>query len=361
MKKVIAILIIGAVLIGGYFVLNKRQAPQADKLIKLGVIAGTTGEYASAGEGYIKGFNLALEEWNASHDLKFRPIIEDDSFNAVKGLSAYKKISSTNNVDAYAILSSFTIDAVYDLVHKEGKPVALGFEQSKPAEDDNIFQVLPAAVPVQRGLGQELRKLGYKKPLAVVSNNTPVYQNFYSGFIDGWGGDVTKYDIGNDVGTLRSQALAIVNSKPDVVVFFGVPKDCAIMVKEILKIVGENPPKFAFDNSFESGLSDYKNILASDMDKINGSIISMSKNDFTEEFKRVFKAKYKIDAPFGSDMGYNAFMLLANTYDSDSSKWIANMNMAKFIGADGELKFDNTGLRVPNVYFGKVQDGKVIR
>lgn len=196
----------------------------------------------------------------------------------------------------------------------------------------------------------------------VVSNNTPVYQNFYSGFIEGFGEQgITKYEIGNDIGTLRSQALTIIKSKPDIIVFFGVPKDCALIVKEILKIAGNNTPKFAFDNSFESGLSDYKNILASDINKINGSIISMSKNDFTNEFKSAFKLKYNIDAPFGSDMGYNAFMLLATTYDPDVSKWIDNMKNAKFTGADGELKFDNNGLRIPNVFFGKVENGEVIR
>ncbi|MES2213378.1 MAG: ABC transporter substrate-binding protein [Patescibacteria group bacterium] len=358
MKKTLWI-IIALVVIGGIILLGNKPKSQE---IKLGVIAGTTGEYASAGEGYMKGFNLAVEEWNNSHNLKFSPIIEDDSFNAVKGLSAYKKLSGLDKVDAYAILSSFTIDAVYDSVHTENKPVALGFEQSKPAEDDNIFQVLPAARPVQLALGKELKRLGYVKPAVVLSNNTPVYQNFYSGFIEGFGQQsVTKYDIGSDIGTLRSQALAIMNSKPDVVVFFGVPKDCALIVKEILKIAGGSPPKFAFDNSFESGLSDYQNILGSDINKINGSIISMSKNDYTEEFKNSFKAKYNEDAPFGSDMGFNSFMLLANTYDSSPDTWIGNMKKAKFIGADGELMFDNSGLRVPNAFFGKVENGVVIK
>lgn len=360
MKKIIYI-IIAILVLGGIVWANQSKNNEPKGTVKLGVIAGTTGEYASAGEGYVKGFNLALEEWNNSHDLKFSAIIEDDSFNAVKGLSAYKKLSGSDKVDVYAILSSFTIDAVYDLVHEEGKPVALGFEQSKPAEDDNIFQVLPAAVPVQRGLGEELKRLGYTKPAIVVSNNTPVYQNFYSGFLEGFGKGLTKYDIGSDIGTLRSQALAIVNSKPDIVVFFGVPKDCALIVEEILKIAGNNPPKFAFDNSFESGLSDYKNILAGDMNKINGSIISMSKNNFTEEFKNSFKEKYNMEAPFGSDMGYNSFMLLATTYDTDPVKWIGNMKNAQFTGADGELRFDEAGLRIPNIFFGKVENGEVIK
>ena len=340
---------------------NSKPNSSTDEPLKIGVIAGTTGEYASAGEGYLKGFNLAVEEWNTSHDLKFIPIVEDDGFNAVKGLSAYKKLSGSDKVDVYAILSSFTIDAVYGLVHTEGRPVALGFEQSKPAEYDNIFQVLPAARPVQLALGKELKRLGYTRPAAVVSNNTPVYQNFYSGFAEGFGEGVTKYDIGSDITGIRSQALAIINSKADVVVFFAVPKDAALLVKEILKIAGSKLPYFAFDQSIQSGIADYKNILSTDMSKLNGSIVSMSRNDLTQEFKDSFKAKYNEEPPFGADMGYNSFMLLATTYDSGSQKWVENMKVANFVGADGEVKFDNTGLRIPNVFFGKLQNGEVIQ
>lgn len=359
MKKALTILIVAAVIIGGYFLLRGKQNPASKESVKLGVIAGTTGAYASAGEGYLKGFNLAVEEWNNSNELKFSTIVEDDGFDAVKGLSAYRKINASDNVEAYAILSSFTIDATYDLLHTEGKPVALGFEQSKPAENDNIFQVLPAARPVQLALGQELKRLGYTKPAAVVSNNTPVYQNFYSGFIEGYGEGAAKYDLSSDISGIRAQALSITGPKPDIVVFFAVPKDAALLVKEILKISGSNPPDFAFDQSIQSGITDYQNILGSDMQRLNGSIVSMSKNDLSEGFKNSFRKKYSEEPPFGADMGYNSFMLLANTYSQTSSKWINNLRDVKLIGADGEIMFDGSGLRVPNVYFGKLQDSEV--
>lgn len=357
-KQLIYILIGLVIVITGVAVFTSNNSNES--IIKLGVIAGTTGQYAPAGEGYVKGFNLAVEEWNKSHSNKFSPIIEDDGFDAVKGLSAYKKLSGADKVDAYAILSSFTIDAVYDLVHQENKPVALGFEQSKAAEDDNIFQVLPAAKPVQFALGQKLKQDGYKKPAAAVSNNTSVYQNFYAGFNDGYGTAVQKFDIGSDVGGIRSQALAIMAAKPDVVAFFMAPKDGALLVKEIIKITSpENRPFFAFDQSIQSGSTDYHTVLGTDISKIDGSIVSMSKNDFTPDFTEAYKAKYGENPPFGSDMGYNSFMLLANTYSGDSSKWIDNMKKAQFTGADGELKFDSTGLRVPNVFFGKLKGGDI--
>jgi hypothetical protein len=96
------------------------------------------------------------------------------------------------------------------------------------------------------------------------------------------------------------------------------------------------------------------------MNQLNGSLVSMSKNDFTEDFSRAFLAKYGIDPPFGSDMGYNSFMLLASTYDSDSQRWLINMRNARFTGADGEISFESTGLRIPNIYFGKLIGGNVI-
>jgi ABC-type branched-subunit amino acid transport system substrate-binding protein len=355
MKKIIAAILIVLV---GWFIFTKST--KETKEIKLGVIAGVTGTYAPAGEAYVKGFNLALEEWNKTKSPKFNAVIEDDGFDAVKGLSAYKKLSSSDKVDAYAILSSFTIDAVYDLVHSEKKPVALGFEQSKSAENDNIFQVLPAARPVQFALGQKVKELGYKKPVAVVSNNTSVYQNFYSGFNDGYATPVKKFDIGSDIGGIRSQALAIVADKPDVVAFFTAPKDGALLVKEILKITTDsNRPYFVFDQSIQSGSTDYKNILGLDFSKIDGGLVSMSKNDLTSAFIESYKAKYNEAPPFGADMGYNSFMLLANTYANTSSAWIGNMNKAKFVGADGDVHFDSVGLRVPNVFFGTLKGGDV--
>jgi len=360
MKKTFILIIVIVIVIGLGFLVSNRSKQKGDIVpIKLGVIAGTTGQYAPAGEGYLKGFNLALGQWNASSSPKFTAVIEDDGFDAVKGLSAYQKLSSADKVDAYAILSSFTIDAIYDLVHQEAKPVALGFEQSKPAENDNIFQVLPAAKPIQFALGQKIKELGKVKPVAAVSNNTPVYQNFYDGFKDGFGSEVKKFEIGSDVTGIRSQALAIMAAKPDEVAFFMAPKDGAILVKELLKIKTPHPD-FVFDQSIQSGATDYQTILGLDFAKIDGSLVSMSKNDFIPDFTQAFKDKYNEEPPFGSDMGYNSFMLLANTYDRDSQKWIGNMRTAKFVGADGEVSFDTLGLRVPNIFFGKLKDGKVI-
>jgi ABC-type branched-subunit amino acid transport system substrate-binding protein len=356
-KTIIAIAVVVIVLIAGYVFTNNQDQDNLAE-VKLGVIAGTTGQYAAAGEGYLKGFTLAQEEWNQSHNVKFTAIIEDDGFDAVKGLSAYKKLKDVDKVQAYAILSTFTVDAIYGDVSAALVPVALGFEQSIPATPDNVFQVLPAARPVQQKLGENLKQFGYKKPVAVVSDNTSVYQNFYTGFIEGYG-EVQKFDVRGDVALIRAQATKILAAKPDIVVFFAAPKDGALMVKELLNQSGGKMPKLAFDQSIQSGVVDYDAILGESIKKIDGSIVALSRNDLSDKFKQAFKNKYGTEAPFGADMGYNSFMLLANSYNSNKTQWVKNMKQ-EFDGADGKLTFDENGLRVPNVYFAELQNGEVL-
>lgn len=346
------------VIIVGFLVL--KAPTQNSEMITIGVIAGTTGDYAAAGEGYVNGFKLARSEWNATHKLQFTDVIEDDGFNAQKGVAAYAKLKSVNKVDAYAVVSSFTIDAIANDLQKEGKPVALGFEQSTPAQDDNIFQVLPAARPIQQALGEHLNTLGYKHPVVVVSDNTPVYANFYAGFVDGFRSGSIKEDLGSDPTAFRAVALKVKADNPDIIIFYTAPSSGALTAREVMRDFDTKVPQLAFDQSIQSGLTDYQQVFGKTLAQLNGAIIALSKNDFTPAFTQAYQAKYGIQPPFGSDMGYNSFMLLALTYDSNSAQWIKNMQAAHFVGADGNVTFDSVGLRVPNIYFGKLENGKVV-
>jgi hypothetical protein len=75
----------------------------------------------------------------------------------------------------------------------------------------------------------------------------------------------------------------------------------------------------------------------------------------------MYKTKYNEVPPFGADMGYNAFILLASTYDASSQVWIENMQKAKVAGADGEFTFNKEGLRLPDVVFAKLVNGTVVQ
>lgn len=358
-NKTLWIVALVIILAAGALAAWKLHAVQPQGTVKLGVIAGTTGDYAAAGEGYTKGFELARKEWNKSHALQFTDVIEDDGFNAQKGVNAYHKLRDADAVDAYAVLSSFTIDATKDDLIKEGKPVALGFEQSTPAQDDNIIQVLPAARPIQEGLGKHLKELGYKKPLVIISNNTPVYANFYAGFADGFGAGAQKEEINSDIATIRAVAARAKADAPDVIVIYSDPPSGALAARELIRTFGAAIPQLAFDQSIQSGITDYQQVFGKSMTPLNGAMVALSKNDFTDSFKQTYQQAYGTQPPFASDMGYNAFTLLARSYSSNASQWVRTMQSARFTGADGDVSFDATGLRVPNVYFATLTDGTI--
>lgn len=63
------------------------------KEIKIGIISILSGQYAFVGENLVAGARLYEKEWNEAHkDQKLSLIIEDDSFDAKKGIAAYKKL-----------------------------------------------------------------------------------------------------------------------------------------------------------------------------------------------------------------------------------------------------------------------------
>ncbi len=359
MKKILLGLGVLVVLGVGVVIVGHPSAQKGS--VSLGVIAGVTGDYAAAGEGYVKGFELAREEWNKSHALQFEAVFEDDGFNAQKGVAAYNKIKSVDKPDAYAIVSSFTIDAIADNLHQEGLPVALGFEQGVAATDDNIFQVFPAARPIMEGLGKQEKSDGYKKPLVLFSNNSPVYQNFVAGFVDGYGEDVVKEVIsGTDGNTIRAAATRALADRPDSINFFMDPPAGALLAKEILLQSKGNHPPFVFDQSIQSGKPDYEKVFGKGLAALDESMVVLSRNDLTQDFKTLYKNKYQSEPPFGADIGYNSFELLASTYASSPQTWIKNMKQADFVGADGKVLFNQVGLRVPNLAFGTLKNGEVV-
>ncbi len=366
MKKifiVLFVLLIALSVFGYITAASSTSTLNIEKNVKIGVIAGTTGQTAATGKAYVKGFKMAMEQWNASstHTTKFSAVFEDDSLAATTSLATYKKLRDEDIVDAYAILSSSTIDAVYDHVHDEGKPVALGFEQSRTEVADNIFQVLPAMRPVQFALGVKMKGDDYLKPVAAVSRSLPMYEDFYEGYKAGYVGDIPKFDIGSDITDIRKQAEAIINAKPDVIAIFMTPKDGALLANEILKITtSANRPRITFDQSYESGADEYQRVLGEDISKLDGSVVSMSKSDPTETFLASYETKYNEKPLAEASMGYNSFMLLATTFDNDAKKWVDNISKTRFDGADGPVSFTNTGLRAPIIHFGELKTGKII-
>ena len=79
----------------------------------------------------------------------------------------------------------------------------------------------------------------------------------------------------------------------------------------------------------------------------------------SEEFKTAYKARFNTDPGFFSDLGYDAFNLLVNTYSKDGKKWIQNVKEADFTGVSGKIEFDQIGVRKPEVKIVTIQNGGI--
>ncbi len=353
-KKIFGVALVIIIVIIAVVSLSTKQT----KTLTFGMIAGMSGEYAVVGENFAKGVEVAQDEWNTSHPNQLVTVVkEDDGFDAKKGLSAYRKLTSINKIDGLINMTTITIDALYDEVSKTDMPIALGFEQGIEAKKDNVVQLWPGTVPAEAKLGQYIKEKGYKNLVVFVDNSSSAFERFALGFKQGYGLQVQEVKISNSKVDIKSSALKALSYKPDAFVFIVTPTSGALLVKE-LKSLSKDNIQYVFDANIQTGFSDYEKILGNNS-VLDGSIVYTVPNVYRDEFSNKFKDKFGSDPMIGSETGYNAFKLLVNSYDSDRKKWIENMQNSTFVGADGQIVFDKNGIRIPELKIGTIQDGKL--
>lgn len=356
MKK--KIIIIGILVIAVVAVILNTQKNDTEELT-LGVIAGLSGEYASAGEGFVNGVKLAQEEWNTNNpDKTFQIIVEDDAFEPKKGLSAYQKLVSIDKIDGLINMTTFTIDAIEQEIVSKNMPTAQGFIQTSVA-DDNIVQLWPGADSAEIKLGEYIRDQGYKNVVLFVSKDSAAFTLFADKFKEGYDLPLTEIKVGSDSTEIRSAALKAKELKPDAIVYIITGEDGGLLVREIENIYGsEEKPQYVFDANIQVFIGTYGKILG-DTNKLNGSILYTVPLNYTSEFSKAYTNKFGIEPTVGSETGYNSFMLIAQSYDSNQNKWVKNMKTASFVGADGQIKLDETGTRIPDLKIGRIENGQL--
>ena len=353
-KKIIRSIIVLAVVAVLFVGSIKKPSTQ----LTFGLISGMSGDYAAVGDAFAKGAELAQSEWNKTNPNQQIDLVEeDDGFDAKKGLSAYKKLTSVNHIDGLINMTTITIDALYSDVVVSGMPVALGFEQGIEAKNDNVVQLWPGTVPAEEKLGAYVREKGFKNVAVFVDKESAVFERFANGFIKGYGLPVQEIKTGSDSGDINSNALKIITLKPDAVVFIVTPTTGALLVKE-LKLLSKTKYQFVFDANIQTGFTDYAKILG-DTNILNGSILYAIPNIYRQEFTESYKQKFGQEPTIGSETGYNAFILLSRSYNSDKKIWVKNMQKANFQGADGEITFDQNGVRIPELKIGVIENGKL--
>lgn len=354
-KVITTLFVLGIVIAVGYSI--KNDTSKEVEPIKIGLIAGLSGEYSSIGENHVKGVSLAKKVYlEENPETRVELIIEDDQFDSKQGVSAYKKLVEIDKVDALINMTSPTINAIYDLAIQANIPIIQSGEQGQDPVDDNIFQMLPGNIELERELGEYVKNLGLNN-IVLVYSNEPTWIRFTKAFKDGYKNELTSLELNLQEKEFRTIATKIAQMNPSVIVFLGNAEQGAILIKDLLRFI-PGKPQFIFDASFQAGFTNYQKILG-DLSLLDGSIVMTVKNTASENFIKLYRKEYGEDPGMAADFMYDSFMLLMQTYNFDNKEWIKNIKNTNSEGVSGSVKFDEFGVRTPQTEMKIITNGKL--
>jgi len=336
--------IIGIIVVAIIAIMYVENKPNANDVIKIGVIMPLTGEYGYLGENILHAIKLAEVELEAALGKEIEIIAEDDVLDSTKGLSAYQKLVNFDKIDALIMGSAPTFEVIYDDAKARNLPVIAINTETRDETDDNVFGIRPAANAVSQGLGEALKNEVSGK-VATVRTNDALVIKLGKIFDDAIEADTKNFYTNRDNNDYPTIATKILAENPEIIVISAYANDGAQTVKEILRQSQGNTPQIAFDSLFNEGVSEYEKILG-DLNVLNGAIVTSLKTELTPAFTAAYKKMYGEEPGALADLGYDSLVTLIYNHDSDSKRWIKNIAATKnLMGATGEIKFDPVGLR----------------
>lgn len=356
-KGLIVVIVVVLALIGFFYKTNNKSADA--KTVDVGVISILSGQFAALGENYVNGVKLAAEEFNnTTKGPKVNLIVEDDGYDPKKGVSAYKKLTAVDKIDALVNVSTVTVDAVHADINAQQLPTVQFGIQTSEVKDDYIFQITPSPESIIKGFATYIKRNVPLQKVAVVYENAAVFEGFRKVFLETYGeGTVTSFRVSSK-DDIQIYASTIVAQKFDGVVILTMPETGALMIKRISSLT-KTPPQYLIDGQLSTGEESYKSILGS-LAPLNGTYSIWLAESDNSKFKKNYLAKYGAEAGTFADTGYDAFNTLIAGYDTDASDWARKIKKTDTVGATGRISFNEEGTRYQDLEIKRVKEGKMI-
>ncbi len=354
------VIIVGIVVVLLGVVVVRQWNTQSSVNLKIGVIAPLSGDFAGVGENVVKGIRAAEYAYAKKTGNKIELLIENDSADAVKGLSAYKKLTEADKVNGLINVFTSTMDAIYEPTKTEGYPVMMEFFQANNMVDDHVFQMTPGNDGTWDKYAAYIKKAGFNDSnFVVVHAKDAAQDSFAKAFESFYPSKTIDFTVSSDKKGLGTDAAKIAALKPTLILFIMTPENGAILTKELIRLL-PSTTQLAYDLQIVTGSSFYKDQLGGDFSRINGAISISLEGEPNQEFLDAYHALYNNEEPgFLADFGYDTFLVYLQSYDEDNAKWKTNIKETNRKGASGQIKFDKNGIRIPDLAVKKVIDGKL--
>lgn len=356
-KIVIGIVVIGILVTSAIFI-SKDKSTNTNETIKIGVILPLSGQYAVFGESVKNAMEMSYADLT---DKNVELVFEDDEFDSKKGLSAYNKLQSVDNVDIVIALASPSIEVLKPIVNTSDELLfTVGNESS--IENDNVFEVIPWGAELFKILGKEVSGK-YKKVGVVYGSDIQLFSTNKDLFLAGLENqEYVEIPVASNSDT-RTEVSKMLQEGIDSYTVFLTVDQASKFMNEVTKQSGANRPQLICDANIELTIGELagKVIDKSVFDNcISAMIADTTNKGFSEEYKQLFNA----EPNFLGVYGYDAIQIISNNLvGKDKKDWknILQDKRFKYDGMSGKIIFDSTGSRILESEVHIYKDGKFIK
>jgi branched-chain amino acid transport system substrate-binding protein len=348
---------------------DSSGAASSGEPIKLGVLAGLTGDSSAIGVPYVNGVKMAVDEVNADGGVDGRNVeIEtaDNKTEPVAGVQAGMKLVRTGDIDA--LLCSCYSTIFFPLMNGLSKQdIVVTNDASSTPEVRELPGTIITTLPTDDVLGAALGKfaydLGYKEA-SLISVNDPYGQAFTPVVSEAYekaGGKLLEeIMVEGGLPNYRPEVSRIAKAGADALLMGSYTDDARLQFKQLSE-AGWDGVAFKL---YPTG-----NRLNEDKESNNrfygleGTWLASENKEWRDKYEAEFGEEPTIWAAIGYDAAMlNALGIAAAGSDKAEDIRASMVKAAEtYEGPTGKLKFDDSFVRVdaPLAYY-VVRDGKYV-
>ncbi len=320
MKKITLVAIAVIIAFTGFYLANRSSVSNKEGEIKLGSILILSGEGSSWGEATKNGIDMAVEDINKSGGIggkKLAVIHEDNASDPKKAISAFQKLTDTDDVD-FIIGPNWSNSGIplIDLAKSKKTVVVSSSLGLKDFNESNeyLFNTWPHDYILSRNLADYVYGKGYRNVALIGGQDVWVKdqtKNFAERFEELGGHIALKYEPQVSEKDVRTEMLKLKNDKSiDAVVMTISGYSLMDIVAMQMRDMGIKLPMYSITVD--------KKLLAD----CHGACDGMTYLTFltpSKEFEERYKSKFNREVEIGADSGYDAVMMIAEAMKKTKS------------------------------------------
>lgn len=301
-KLIIGIIII-IIIVGGIWYGVSRK-PKEEEVVKVGAILPLSGQLAFLGNSELKGFELAVNEFNEeSKDLKVELLTEDSKADPTEAVTALNKLI---NVDGSKIIFnslSPTSSAIVPISSDKNVLTILVsvLSSSFTKQSDLVFKFYPDVTHFAEKISDHLKKGSIEKVALLIYNIEPgeIFIERFSSIYDGEIVGIERFN--REDSEFRTQITKIKKTNPEAIIFIGYPTNDVFFLNQMVEMNFKIPIILQLANypSVNGGASESLKIL--EPVSVWYTFLEESNKEFVNNYKNSFNIEPDAEAAYSYD------------------------------------------------------------